>query len=50
VFLTFALVGASFLVADLIFHTTAAALVTAAVAGFFAWFWWGLPLWRRLQD
>jgi predicted membrane channel-forming protein YqfA (hemolysin III family) len=50
VFLTCALVGASFLVADLIFHTTAAALVTAAVAGFFAWFWWGLPLWRRLQD
>ncbi|MGH3051529.1 MAG: DUF6328 family protein [Gaiellaceae bacterium] len=50
VFLTFALVGASFLVADLLFHPTAAALVTAAVAGFFAWFWWGLPLWRRLQD
>jgi predicted membrane channel-forming protein YqfA (hemolysin III family) len=50
VFLTLALVGATFLVADLIFHTTAAALVTAAVAGFFAWFWWGLPLWRRLQD
>jgi predicted membrane channel-forming protein YqfA (hemolysin III family) len=50
VFLTLALVGASFLVADLIFHTTAAALVTGAVAGFFAWFWWGLPLWRRLQD
>jgi predicted membrane channel-forming protein YqfA (hemolysin III family) len=50
VFLTLALVGASFLVADLVFHTTAAALVTAAVAGFFAWFWWGLPLWRRLRD
>jgi predicted membrane channel-forming protein YqfA (hemolysin III family) len=48
--LTFALVGASFLVADLLYHTTAAALLTAAVAGFFAWFWWGLPLWRRLQD
>jgi predicted membrane channel-forming protein YqfA (hemolysin III family) len=50
VFLTLALVGASFLVADLLYHTTAAALLTAAVAGFFAWFWWGLPLWRRLQD
>ncbi len=50
VFLTLALVGASFLVADLLFHTTAAALLTAAVAGFFVWFWWGLPLWRRLQD
>jgi hypothetical protein len=50
VLLTFALVGATFLVADLLYHTTAAALLTAAVAGFFAWFWWGLPLWRRLQD
>jgi predicted membrane channel-forming protein YqfA (hemolysin III family) len=50
VLLTFALVGATFLVADLLYHTTAAALLTAPVAGFFAWFWWGLPLWRRLQD
>ena len=50
VFLTLALVGASYLVADLLFHATAAVLVTAAVAGFFAWFWWGLPLLRRLQD
>jgi predicted membrane channel-forming protein YqfA (hemolysin III family) len=50
VFLTCALVGAAFLVADLLFHATAAAVVTAVVAGFFAWFWWGLPLVRRLQD
>jgi predicted membrane channel-forming protein YqfA (hemolysin III family) len=50
VFLTLALVGASYLVADLLFHATAAVVVTAAVAGFFAWFWWGLPLLRRLQD
>jgi predicted membrane channel-forming protein YqfA (hemolysin III family) len=50
VFLTLALVGASYLVAELLFHATAAVLVTAAVAGFFAWFWWGLPLLRRLQD
>jgi predicted membrane channel-forming protein YqfA (hemolysin III family) len=50
VFLTLALVGASYLVADLLFHATAAVLVTATVAGFFAWFWWGLPLLRRLQD
>jgi predicted membrane channel-forming protein YqfA (hemolysin III family) len=50
VFLTLALVGASYLVADLLFHATAVVRVTAAVAGFFAWFWWGLPLLRRLQD
>jgi predicted membrane channel-forming protein YqfA (hemolysin III family) len=50
VFLTLALVSASFLVTDLMFHATAAALVTAAVAGFFLWFWWGLPLLRKLHD
>ena len=50
IFLTLALVGAAFLVTDLIFHATAAALVTAAVAGFFLWFWWGLPLMRKLRD
>jgi predicted membrane channel-forming protein YqfA (hemolysin III family) len=50
IFLTLALVGVAFLVTDLLFHATAAALVTAAVAAFFAWFWWGLPLTRKLQD
>jgi predicted membrane channel-forming protein YqfA (hemolysin III family) len=50
IFLTLALVGAAFLVTDLLFHAAAAALVTAAVAGFFLWFWWGLPLMRKLQD
>ena len=50
VFLTLALVLAAFLVTDLMFHATGAAVVTAAVAGFFAWFWWGLPLLRRVQD
>jgi predicted membrane channel-forming protein YqfA (hemolysin III family) len=50
VFLTLALVCAAFLVTDLMFHATATAVVTATVAGFFVWFWWGLPLLRRLQD
>jgi hypothetical protein len=49
-FLSLALVGAAFLVTDLLFHPAAAALVTAAAAGFFAWFWWGLPLSRKLRD
>jgi hypothetical protein len=49
-FLSLALVGAAFLVTDLLFHPAAAALVTAAVAIFFAWFWWGLPLSRKLRD
>ena len=50
VFLSIAIVGAVFLVTDLLFHATAAALVTAAVAGIFAWFWWALPLSRKLRD
>jgi predicted membrane channel-forming protein YqfA (hemolysin III family) len=49
-FLALALVGATFLVTDLLFHAAAAALVTAAVAGIFAWFWWGLPLARKARD
>jgi predicted membrane channel-forming protein YqfA (hemolysin III family) len=49
-FLSLALVGAAFLVTDLLFHATAAALVTAAVASVFAWFWWGLPLTRKLRN
>jgi predicted membrane channel-forming protein YqfA (hemolysin III family) len=50
VFLSLALVGAAFLVTDLLFHPAAAAVVTAAVAIFFAWFWWALPLSRKLRD
>jgi predicted membrane channel-forming protein YqfA (hemolysin III family) len=50
IFLSLALVGAAYLVTDLLFHATAAALVTAAVACVFAWFWWGLPLTRKLRD
>jgi predicted membrane channel-forming protein YqfA (hemolysin III family) len=49
-FLSLALVGAVFLVTDLLFHAAAAAVVTAAVGLFFAWFWWGLPLMRKLRD
>jgi predicted membrane channel-forming protein YqfA (hemolysin III family) len=50
VFLTLALVGAVYLVTDLLFHYAAAVVVTAAVGGFFVWFWWGLPLWRAAAD
>jgi predicted membrane channel-forming protein YqfA (hemolysin III family) len=50
ILLTFALICATFLVTDLMFHATMTAVVTAAVAGFFFWFWWGLPLLRRLHD
>jgi Flp pilus assembly protein TadB len=46
VFLTLALMGAVYLVTDLLFHPAAAAVVTVAMAIVFLWAWWGLPLWR----
>jgi Family of unknown function (DUF6328) len=45
-----ALSGAVYLVSDLLFHTAATALATAAAAGLLLWFWYGLPLWRRARE
>ena len=39
----------SYLIADVLFDLWPAALIAAAVAAAFAWFWFGLPLSRRLQ-
>jgi uncharacterized protein DUF6328 len=50
VFLTLALLGAVYLVTDLLFHPAAAGVVTVATGLFFAWFWWGLPLLRTATD
>jgi hypothetical protein len=36
-----------FLITDILFRASWAAVVTALVAGTFAWFWYGLPLLRR---
>jgi hypothetical protein len=49
--LALALAGAVYLVTDLIFESAAAvALVTAATLAFLFWFWYGLPLMRRVRD
>lgn len=49
--LALALSGAVYLVTDLIFESAAAvALVTAATLAFLFWFWYGLPLMRRVRD
>jgi hypothetical protein len=46
-----ALAGAVFLVTDVLFESIAAVtLVTAATVLFLSWFWYGLPLMRRIQD
>jgi amino acid transporter len=41
--------AAVYLVTDAVFNATVAAVVTALVAVVFAWFWYGLPLWRRIE-
>jgi hypothetical protein len=48
-FLAVAIAGSVFVVTDLIFPTTAAALVAAATAAFYALFWYVLPILRRRQ-
>ena len=48
-FLTLALLGAVYLVTDLLFHPAAAVVVTVATGLVFLWFWWGLPLWRAAE-
>jgi hypothetical protein len=50
VFLALGMTGTVFLISDLLFESTAAAVVTAATALVFAWFWYGLPLMRRARD
>jgi len=45
-FVALAVTGVVYLITDLLFGVPWAALTTAAVAGWFAWFWYGLPLTR----
>jgi hypothetical protein len=49
-FLAIAIASAVFVVTDLIFEAAAAALVAGATAAFYAWFWYVMPLLRRLRD
>lgn len=43
-----AMAGVVGLITDVIFGTPAAAFASGLVGGWFAWFWYGLPLSRRL--
>ena len=47
IFLALAISGVVFLVTDVLFKTTWAAIVSAATAAWYAWFWYGLPLRQR---
>ena len=49
VFLALAMASTVFLVTDIMFDATAAALVAGATAAFYVWFWYAMPLLRRLR-
>lgn len=49
VFLALAMTGTVFLVTDVLFGAPLAAGISGVLAGAFAWFWYGLPLTRRLR-
>jgi hypothetical protein len=42
--------GVVYLITDLLYHVLAASLVTAAITGWFFWFWYGLPMSRRMTE
>jgi len=48
-FLAISIAGTVFLVTDMVFEAASAALVAAATAAFFGWFWYALPLLRRAR-
>lgn len=50
VLLALAMTGVVFLVTAVLYRSAAAGVAAAAVALWFAWFWFGLPLQRELQD
>ncbi|HEY3051079.1 MAG TPA: DUF6328 family protein [Gaiellaceae bacterium] len=47
VFLAITISGTVFVVSDMLFDATSAAILAAVTAAFFGWFWYGLPLLRR---
>jgi Family of unknown function (DUF6328) len=49
-FLAIAMTSTVFVVTDLLFEATAAAFVAGATAAFYGWFWYVMPLLRRLND
>ena len=49
VFLALAVTGAVWVVTDVIYDQAPTALITAAVAGLFAWVWFAAPLIRRAR-
>jgi len=49
-FLALSISGTVFVVTDLLFNETSAAVLAGLTAAFFGWFWYGMPLLRRLTS
>jgi uncharacterized protein DUF6328 len=49
-FLALSISGTVFVVTDMLFNETSAAVVAGLTAAFFGWFWYGMPLLRRLTS
>ena len=50
IFLALAITGTVFVVTDVIFEAVSAAILAGGAAAFFGWFWYAMPLIRRLRD
>jgi uncharacterized membrane protein len=50
VFLAVAVGAVVFFVTDVLFKVAFASAITALISGWFGWFWYGLPLLRRLAE
>ena len=50
VFLAIAIFQVVFLITDVVYDLLPASIVTGGVAGFFVWFWYGLPVLRLSSD
>ena len=49
VFLAGAVMGTTFLITDILFGALATGITTSLLAGLLVWFWYGLPILRRLS-
>ena len=49
-FLALSISGTVFVVTDLLFNKTSAAVMAGLTAAFFGWFWYAMPLLRRLTS
>jgi hypothetical protein len=50
IFLALAITGTVFVITDILFGVGWAAVLASAIAGVLIWYWYGLPLWRRLRS